>query len=187
MPKKNGKKVDVWELTGSMQKMVAEHAKALLGQYRQIRGIFDGPNKILLDAVMEFWPQGTEKFFELFDMWLRDQMDIFEHNVDDSIKEYASRISALEFTSLGGDYRNLAKEHTDLWIANYKKLRERRTQVSQASLDALKEMLPAMVHPILDNANRWLVMQNEILERQLIARVKESLLELDAAGAEDDE
>jgi hypothetical protein len=180
MADKQATVMDVWEITQSMQKIVSNHVKLLLDQYKVIKGIYGGPNKILMETVREFWPQGTDKFFVLFDMWLENQMQAFEKTVDESIKEYAESVTALEFMSPNTDhYLMLVGEHTKLWIENYKKLKERREQASQETLDAMKKLLPMPVHPILDNANSWIMEQNERIENEVIDKVKKFNIKLE--------
>lgn len=181
MEDKQATVLDVWEVTQSMQKIVGNHVKLLLEQYKTMKGIYGGPNKVLMETVREFWPQGTDKFFVLFDMWLENQMQTFEKTVDESVKEYAENVSALEFKSPNTDhFLMLVGEHTKLWIDNYGKLKERREQTNQETLDAMKKLLPITVHPILDSTNRWIMEQNERVENEVIDKVKKFNFKLDA-------
>ena len=183
MPKKQDGYVDVWEVTREMQRMLAGHSKLLLSQYKTIKGIYGWPNKALMDTVMEMWPNGTGKFFDIFDMWLEDQVRIFDTNMEESVADYVKTVSDLEFTAPNAEhYRMLVGEHTKLWLENYKKVRERREEANRVSLDSLKQMLPLMVHPILENAYKWLSEQNERIERQIIEQMKSLTADMESDG-----
>lgn len=173
MAKNKSENNDVWVVTNQTQKMIAEHVRLLMDQYKTIKGVYGWPNKMLMDLIADYWPDGTAKFFEAFDMWLEHELRIFEKNIDDYVEEYARSITDIKFTAPNTDhYRMLVGEHTKLWMENYKKLIEHRQQVSKASLDALKQMLPVQIHPILDNANDWIIKQSEAMDREIIDRVK---------------
>jgi hypothetical protein len=173
MAKNKTENNDVWVVTNETQKMLAEHTKLLLDQYKTIKGVYGWPNKMLMDIIAEYWPNGSAKFFEVFDMWLEQALKSIEKSVDDYVKDYANAVSGFKFTAPNTDhYRMLVGEHTKLWVENYRKLIEHREQLSRASLDALKQMLPFQVHPILDNANNWIMKQSEAVDREIIDRVK---------------
>lgn len=172
MAQKQDTMMDVWEVTQGMHKILTNHVRLLLEQYKTMKGLYGG-NKALVDAAKDFWPKGTEKFFAMFDVWLENQLETFERSVDDSVKDYAESISALEFQSPNTNhFQMLVGEHTRLWIDNYQKLRERREQTSLEAVDAMKKLLPAMIHPVIDNTNRWMQEQNQRIERELLERIK---------------
>ena len=172
---------DVWDIVKETQKMATNHAKLLMEQYKTMRGIYGWPNKALTDMVMEFWPNGTGKFFDAFDIWFGQEMQAFERNINESIDDYAEAIADFRYTAPNTDhYRMLVGEHTKLWMDNYKKLRERREQAARESFDALKKMLPVTVHPILETASKWITEQNERFEDQLLESIKKQVLALDA-------
>jgi hypothetical protein len=164
---------DVWDIVKETQKMATNHAKLLMEQYKTMKGIYGWPNKMLTDLIAEYWPNGTARFFEAFDIWFEQTLKSIERNIEDYVEDYAKTISGIKFTAPNADhYRMLVGEHTKLWIENYKKLIERREQISQESLNALKKMLPIQVHPILDNANDWIMKQSEVMDREIINRVE---------------
>lgn len=164
----------MWVVTNETQKMLAEHTKLLLGQYKTIRGVYGWPNKMLMELIEEYWPDGAAKFFDAFDMWLEQALNFIEKGIDDYVAEYAKAVSDIKFSAPNTDhYKMLVNEHTKLWLENYGRLIERREQVSYASLAALKQMLPAQIHPILDNANDWLMRQSEAMDMEIINRVKQ--------------
>jgi hypothetical protein len=182
MKDKQATVMDVWEITQSMQKIVGNHVKLLLDQYKVIKGIYGGPNNVLMESVKQFWPQGSDRFFTLFDMWLENQMGMFEKTIDESIKEYAENVTALEFSSPNTDhYLMLVGEHTKLWIENFKKLRKSREQNNEETIDAMKKLLPAAVHPIIENTNKWITEQNERIEDEIIENIKKYNLKLESS------
>jgi hypothetical protein len=179
MAKNKTENNDVWVVTNETQKMLAEHTKLLLDQYKTIKGVYGWPNKILMDLIAEYWPNGSAKFFEVFDMWLEQALKSIDKSIDDYVEDYAKTVSGLKFTSPNADhYRMLVGEHTKLWIENYRKLIERREQLSRASLDTLKQILPLQIHPILGNANDWILKQSEAMDREIIDQVKKFSLGL---------
>jgi hypothetical protein len=173
MTEKKQKEMDIWGIIKDMQKITTDHMKLMLDQYKEIRGIYGKPNKNLMDTVTEQVPESSQKFYELFNMWLEDQLSFFEKNIDEMLREYADSISTFEyFAPSTYKYRMLVDEHTKLWIENYQKLKERRNWVNKESLASLKKMLPETVHPILDYASKWLEEQNERMDKEIIERVK---------------
>lgn len=170
---------DIWDIVKETQKMAANHAKLLLDQYKTIKGIYGWPNKAFMETIMQNWPDWVQEFYKEFDKWLEGQMQLFESNIDESVRDYVKAISDLKFTTPNMNrYQMLVGEHTKLWMDNYKKLRERREQISQESLESMKKTLPAPVHPMLETANRWVMEQNERMEKEIIDRVKKFSLGL---------
>jgi len=180
MPKQQANSADVWDLTDDMQKMAIKHTKMLLEQYKTMKGIYGGQNKVLMDAVMDFWPQETRKFFETFDIWLEQELQIFDKNVYEFVDGYSQEISELKIIAPSPDiYRQMVDEHTKLWIANYMKLKERREKINKESLESVKAVFPPAVHPILESINRWIMEQNEKMETEMLGMIRKFVSNLD--------
>jgi hypothetical protein len=173
MPKQQVDSTDIWDLAKGLQKIAINHTKMLLEQYKTMKGIYGGQNKVLMDAVMDFWPQETRKFFETFDIWLEQELKIFEENIYEFVDGYSQEISELKIIAPSPDiYRQMVEEHTKLWIDNYTKLEERREQINRDSLESIKVMFPPVVHPILESINQWIMGQNEKMGTELIGTIR---------------
>ena len=164
---------DVWGFNNEMQKITANHVKLLMEQYKTVKGIYGFPNKAFMETITQNWPDWVQEFYREFDKWLESQMKLFEDNIGESVRDYVKAISDLKFTTPNMNrYQMLVDEHIKLWIENCKKIRERREQINQESLESMKKTLPAPVHPMLETAYKWVMEQNENTEKEIIERVK---------------
>lgn len=164
---------DVWEFNKEMRKITTSHVMMLMDQYKTLKGIYGVPDKNLDETVMDYLPKGSSQFFQMFNFWIQAQMKLFEILIEEAIKDYTHGVEALEFRAQNKErFMMLLNEHARLWTENYKKLRERREEMYNASLDTIKKMLPEPVHPMLDNANRWLMEQYGKLENEMLERIK---------------
>lgn len=183
MTKNTIENMDVWEITKDIQKMLTEHTRLLLDQYKTINGIYRWPNKVFNESIREYWPDSTKKAFEAFDTWLEQELQIFEKNIYEFVGEYTKEISELKIIAPSPDiYRQMVDEHTKLGIANYQKLNENRKQIVQESLDVMKKTVHPSVYTILETAFRWIMEQNEIMEKEILDRVKKISLALKSNG-----
>jgi hypothetical protein len=179
MPKPKENSANVWEKTNGMHKMVANQIKLMLDQYKMMRGLYGGPNNAMMESVKAFWPQGTENYFKSFDIWLEQELQVFEKNLDGIINEYAKNIADLDFTAPNTDhYKMLVGEQSKLWLENYEKFKEQRDQMKRESLESAKKMFPAVIHPIIENTNKWFMDQNEKLELQILEQIRKYTLDL---------
>jgi hypothetical protein len=173
MAEKENNLFDVWEFNKEMRKITADHVMLLMDQFKTLRGIYGVPDKNLNETVKDYLPKSSSQFFQIFNFWVQEQVKLFETLIQEAIKDYTRGVKALEFRAQNKDrLMMLLDEHAKLWTQNYKKLRERREDIYNASLDSIKKMLPVPVHPMLDNANRWLMEQYKRLEDEMIERIK---------------
>lgn len=162
---------DVWALGRQMQKIMANHAQLLLEQYRTLQGLYGGPNISL--GAGDMWPKGSEQAREAFEKWARAQMGSFTDTLRDSLKEYIEDAHDLEVSAPSVNrYLEMLREHTRLWIENYEKLRIRRDKAYMESFETLKASVPEQFRPYIDKAHQWLITQYEMMEEQLLQRLK---------------
>jgi len=167
------KVVSVLDFIREMQKLVNEHVRLSLTQYREMMGLYGVPSKVMKDTMGDFWPEGSEKVFEFFDRWFEEQMKLLERNIESSMGETVKRFAAEDMPMpTGRDMQKFMGEHADLWLRNYRKLKENREQMNGATLEFLKKVLPETMHPVLENANKWMNAQNEKLEAEMAKKLQ---------------
>jgi gas vesicle protein len=167
------KVLSAWDVMKEMQRMMNEHVKLTLNQYREVLEFYGTPTKMLKDAVAQYWPKGSEALFENIDRWFDEQMKTVMKNLENATVESTRRMPGEDMQMLGSkEMQKIFGDPSGLWKSNYKKFKESREQMDKAALDFAKSMLPANLHPMLEKTSQWYKEQADKMEDEIMKNME---------------